>query len=106
MQITLRINGEDKTFTTDFISGRMFRRSIEMQKHFKSGADLDEQTLDEMAGFVVDAYGKQFTLDQFYDGIPSDQLISTITKTINAVVGRVGRAAGGNNDPNQSPAQQ
>lgn len=106
MEITLRINGEHKTFTTDFISGRMFRRSIEMQKHFKSGTDLDEQTLDEMVGFVVDAYGKQFTIDQFYDGIPSDQLISTITKTINAVVGRVVRAAGSDNDPNQIPAQQ
>jgi hypothetical protein len=107
MQITLRVNGENKTFTADFISGRMFRRAIEMQKHFRDGAaNLDENTLDEMVGFVVEAYGKQFTIDEFYDGIQSDKLISTITQTINVVVGRSVKALGADtNDPNQNPAQ-
>ena len=107
MQITLRINGEDKTFTQDFISGRMFRRAIEMQKHFRDGAaSLNENTLDEMVGFVVEAYGKQFSIDEFYDGIQSNKLISTITQTINEVVGRSAKALGADtNDPNQAPAQ-
>ncbi|MED1642265.1 hypothetical protein P4U99_03405 [Brevibacillus agri] len=106
MQITLRINGEEKTFTQDFISARMFRRAIEMQKHFKSGSDMDENTLDEMVGFVAEAYGKQFTSDEFYDGIESAKLIPTITQTINTVVGRSAKALGtDSNDPNQAPAQ-
>lgn len=105
MQITLRVNGENKTYTTDFISARMFRRAIELQKHFKDG-NLDENTLDGMVGFVVEVYGKQFTIDQFYDGIQSDKLISTITQTINAVVGRSTKALGADGtDPNQAPAQ-
>lgn len=106
MQITLRMNGEDKTFTQDFISGRMFRRAIELQKHFKDGgAHLDENTLDEMAGFVVEAYGKQFSIDEFYDGIQSNKLIAAVTQTINAVVGRSTKALGvDEQDPNQNPA--
>lgn len=106
MEITLRINGEDKIFTTDFISSRMFRKAIQMQKLFRDGVELDETTLDEMVGFVVDAHGKKFTIDQFYDGVASDQLMPTINETINAVVGRVNKAANSNGtDPNQSPAQ-
>lgn len=107
MQITLRIDGQDKTFTQDFISGRMFRRAIELQKNFRDGgANLDENTLDEMAGFVAEAYGKQFSIDQFYDGIQSDKLIPTVTQTINAVVGRSTKALGvDENDPNQTTAQ-
>lgn len=106
MQITLRIEGQEKTFTQDFISGRMFRKAIEMQKHFKKGSDMDENTLDEMAGFVTEAYGKQFSIDEFYDGIQSNQLVTTVTQTINAVVGRSTAALGVDaNDPNQAPAQ-
>jgi hypothetical protein len=107
MQITLRLNGEEKTFTQDFISGRMFRRAIEMQKHFRDGAEnLDVNTLDEMVGFVVESYGKQFTIDDFYDGIQSDKLISTIIQTIDEVIGRSAKALGADkNDPNQAPAQ-
>ncbi|CAM5794828.1 phage tail assembly chaperone G [Brevibacillus borstelensis] len=106
MQITLRIDGENQTFTQDFISGRMFRRAIEMQKHFQDGTKMDENTLDEMVGFVTEVYGKQFTIDQFYDGIHSNKLIATVTKTINAVVGRGTEALGvDESDPNQAPAQ-
>lgn len=104
MQITLLIEGQKKPFTQDFISGRMFRKAIEMQKHFKDG--IDENTLDEMVGFVVDAYGKQFTIDEFYDGIESNKLIETITGTINAIIGRSTKALGvDENDPNQKTAQ-
>ncbi|MBO8164702.1 MAG: hypothetical protein H0Z34_13455 [Brevibacillus sp.] len=104
MQITLRINGENKTFTNDFVSARMFRRAIEMDKHFRGG-NMDENTLDEMVGFVVEAYGKQFTIDEFYDGIEASKLISTIIQTIDTVTGRVAKAAGAV-DPNSAPAQQ
>lgn len=104
MQITLRIEGQDKTFTQDFISGRMFRKAIEMEKHFKDR--IDENTLDEMVGFVADAYGKQFTIDQFYDGIESNKLIGTVTQTIHAIIGRSTKAMGvDESDPNQAPAQ-
>lgn len=106
MQITLRLNGEDKTFTAGFISARMFRKAVQMQKLFQGGADLDETVLDEMVGFVVDAYGSRFTLDDFYDGVEASKLIETVTETITAVVNGVAKAAGADSqDPNASPAQ-
>lgn len=104
MQLTLRINGENKTFTADFISARMFRRAVEMQKHFRGG-ELDENTLDEMVGFVTEVFGKQFTIDDVYDGVEASKIIDVIIQTINAVTGRVSKAAGAD-DPNFSPAQQ
>lgn len=96
MEIVLLINDEEKTFVAPFISGRKFRKTIEMQKKFRG--DMDEKTLDSMVDFVVDIFGNQFSRDQFYDGIAANKLISTVTDCINEVVGSASLALGV--DPN------
>ncbi|MCY9198929.1 hypothetical protein MOE86_20075 [Bacillus atrophaeus] len=86
MQLTLRINGEDKTFSTPFIKGRMLREAIKLSKNTNFD-DLSEESLDSLVNYVVRVYDNQFDLDTFYDGIASDELISTISDTIQGVVG-------------------
>lgn len=99
MQITLRIEGADKTFSQDFVSGRMFRKTLEKQKLLKGG--VDENTLDSMADYVVELYGGQFTRDQFYDGIRAQALMPTIVACIDEVVNGASEAVGADpSDPN------
>ncbi|MBN6186402.1 hypothetical protein JQN58_05300 [Aneurinibacillus sp. BA2021] len=98
MEITLLINGEEKKFGTGFISARMFRRAISMQKKMTNG--LSEEDLDEVVDYVVDMFGSKFTRDQLYDGLESDQLIPTIIRCINQVVGKVNQTVGADTDPN------
>ncbi len=84
MELVLRIAGKKKTFVAPFISGRMLRRTIEIAK--KTDFDnINEETLDTLVDYVVEVYGKQFTRDEFYDGIPVKQLTPTIIACMNEI---------------------
>jgi hypothetical protein len=95
MQITLFVNGEEKTFTVPFVKARMFRRALEISKKYDLN-NIDVETLDTLVSYVVELFNNQFTVDEFYDGISADKLTSTIVYCINKVVGAVGT----NKDPN------
>ncbi|WP_250629095.1 phage tail assembly chaperone G [Bacillus subtilis] len=88
MQITLLIDGEEKVFSAPFIKGRMLREAIKLSKT-SNFDDLDVGDLDNLVDYVVRVYDGQFSLDEFYDGISSEKMISTISDTIQGVVGTV-----------------
>lgn len=94
MDITLKIKGKDKTFTAGFISARMVRRTIEVSQgvNFES---ISPDELDKLVDYIVELFGSQFTRDDVYDGLSSKELIPTITKCINEVVGQMGEATAG-----------
>ncbi|MGF7186643.1 hypothetical protein GGQ84_002767 [Desulfitispora alkaliphila] len=94
MNITLKINGKDKKFTTDFISARMVRRTIEVSKDINFN-DMSTDELDKMVGYVAELFGGQFTIDDVYDGLASKELIPTIMNCINEVVGGIGAETAG-----------
>lgn len=99
MEIILRVEGEEKTFTQDFVSGRIFRKTLEMQK--KIEGDIDVSTLDLLVDYVVELFGKKFTRDDFYDGIEAKKLIPTIVGCIQGVVGATAESVGADsNAPN------
>ena len=45
--------------------------------------------------YIVELFGNQFSRDELYDGLASKDLIPTITKCINEVVGEVSSATAG-----------
>lgn len=91
MKIKLMIGEEEKTFTAGRPKGRMVRKAIAL------GGKLDpkritEDTLDELMDFVVEVYDGQFTRDDAYDGLYSDELLPTVTDTVKAIAeGTAGR---------------
>lgn len=99
MELVLKIDGQDKAFVAPFISGRMFRRTLEIRKKTDFGA-VDETTLDKLVDYVVETYGNQFTRDQYYDGIPAQKVLTTILDCMSEVMDETTDAAGGTNDPN------
>src|SRR5690625_629139 len=78
MNLTLRVGEKDKIFSAPFVSARYFRKLMEFDETIDY-TDLDLKTTDKLVAFVCEVYGNQFTVDEFYDGIPSHELISTIT---------------------------
>ena len=74
MKIVLRIDDKEKTFLSDFISARMMRRTIEISKGVNF-EDISVDELDTMVEYLVQLFGKQFTIDDVYDGLPSKELI-------------------------------
>ena len=98
IKVTLRTaEGTGKEYIQDFISGRMFRRTIAMQSIMKG--EVTEETLDGLVSFVVDLFEKQFTSDQFYDGIAADKLIEVIMDCMGGVTGSITKS-NDNSDPN------
>ena len=77
MNLTLRVNGEDRIFSAPFVSARHFRKLMEFDEVIDY-TDLDVKSTDKLVGFVCEVFDNQFTIDEFYDGIPSHQLMSTI----------------------------
>lgn len=94
MEIILRKDKKEKTYTTGFISARMVRRTIEVSQ----GVDFDNispEELDKLIDYIVELFGNQFTRDDVYDGLQSKDLIPTITKCINEVVGEMTEVTAG-----------
>lgn len=92
MKLELRQkDGSKQTFQSPFISARMLRRTIEVSREVNFN-DMTVDELDRTVGYVVELFGKQFTIDDVYDGLPAGKLISTILDCINAVVGGVSEA--------------
>jgi len=94
VKIVLRIDGKEKTFLADFISARMMRRTIEISKGVNF-EDISVDELDTMVEYLVHLFGKQFTIDDVYDGLPSKELIPKLIQCINEVVGEMGTATEG-----------
>lgn len=93
MEIKLLIDDKEKTFVSNFISARMLRRTLEISKKVNFN-DMSPEELDTMVDFIVEIFKGQFTRDDVYDGIASKELIPTITKCINEIVGEVAVATG------------
>lgn len=69
MEITLRINGEDKTFTQEFVPMKFHRKALEIYNEQKS-ENLDaEKNLNKQLNLIVEIFEKQFTKDQIENGL-------------------------------------
>lgn len=78
-KLTLLIGDKEQTFTIPFVSGMVWRKYIELKAKIEDKtAELTVEQLDEFASLVVLAYKDKFTLEQFYEGIPYDKVMSTI----------------------------
>lgn len=88
MQINLKIEGKEKTFSASFIKARMFRRALGFQNNFDFN-NLSEEDLDKLVSFICELFENQFTIDELWDGLPVEELIPTITKALESVAGKV-----------------
>lgn len=93
--MSIQIN--DKEYSIGAVKARMFRKAIAMT----DAIDLENikaKDLDEMVNFMVEAYGKQFTLDEVYDGLNSADLMPALTGCITEVVSGVANKLESKND--------
>lgn len=88
MAITLQLemSGKEKTFVAPAPKARMIRNAIEITEHLDE-KKLTTADLDGMADFVVEVFGKKFTVDDLYDGIEADKFASTLLNVINGLMG-------------------
>ena len=80
MKITLKIDGRDETFVAPFLSGRLYKDFFEMEKMLHGPITPD--VMDVLIDFVCRVYGNQFTIEQYWDGVALNKVLSLIVKTI------------------------
>lgn len=78
----------DKTYVAGTVKARMFRETIAISESINFG-QIKAKDLDSLVDFIVKFYGNAFTRDELYDGLDGDKLMSTLTETINGIVGGV-----------------
>lgn len=93
MEIKLIVDNKEKTYVADFISARMLRRTLEISEDVNFN-DMKAEELDTMVDFIVELFKGKFSRDEVYDGLASNELIPTITRCINEVVGEVAVVTG------------
>lgn len=98
MKIKLMVKGVEKTFSAPFISARKLKETIQLES-LKMDT-MDEKIIDIMANYIVSIFGKQFTVDDLMDGIPSDDLIPKFTECVATVTGNLNKKLGELNSPN------
>jgi hypothetical protein len=76
--LTLLIDGQEKTFTIPFVSGMIWRKWIELQEKAEDIKFLKSTEIDGFVNLVVMAFNNQFTLEQFYEGIPFEKVMPTV----------------------------
>lgn len=92
IQLTLKINGEDKVFTAEAITARV---SVEAFKLGSKSAvvlgNYTEAVRKELLTFVRKVFDDQFTEDEFMDGC-MDSFFKVMPGILNAIVAGVGDA--------------
>ena len=77
MEITLRIDNQPKKITQNFVSGRMFRRTLELEKAWRERDKEDPITeLDMMSDYVSEVFNRQFSAEEYLDGVESHKTVS------------------------------
>lgn len=86
MTLKLIIDGQEKLFVMgSFIPARLVREAIQAQMKLQT-EDVVVEDLDVVIDIVRRAFNKQFTIDQFYDGLDSRELYKTLGSVINFLI--------------------
>ncbi len=84
MKITLEIeNNKEKTFSTVKMRGRILKRLLEIQDIMEEASENEvftQEHYDLMISFICDAFGNQFTEDEFLDGMELEETYPTFAK--------------------------
>ncbi|MCL9634659.1 phage tail assembly chaperone G [Priestia megaterium] len=70
MDLVLRINGEEKTMNSPFISGMTYKKYLALKEkvdYLKQRPTIKQ--LDALIQLIVESFDKQFTVDEFYAGL-------------------------------------
>ncbi|MED3972249.1 hypothetical protein COM86_12725 [Priestia megaterium] len=88
MDLKLRIGGKFKQMHEPFVSGMTYRKYLPLEaEHDYLHEEVPYEALDKLIVLIVEAFDKQFTVDEFYAGLSSYDLRVKIAEFIAIVKG-------------------
>lgn len=88
MQITLNIEGKEKTFESGFVPALHYREYLKLSKEMDF-RKMTEKDYDDLIGLMTKTYNTQFTVDEFWNGVDVAKLDSVIAEYIYLLSGNV-----------------
>jgi hypothetical protein len=73
LKIDINIDDHEKTFTAPFVSGLVYRNYAQLSEEGKLTA-LTNEGRDKIVELIVEAFGNQFTADQFWKGVDAFEI--------------------------------
>lgn len=92
---------EEKRYRQNFVSGMAFRKTVAMKKTLSDKEIPEEEKIDLLIDYVVELFNFQFTQEEYYNGIPVEEVITAATACLEAVVNRATKSIGAKPDPNE-----
>jgi hypothetical protein len=64
----------------------MIRKAMQLTEEINFDR-LSVEDLDKLVQFIVELYGNKFTIDDVYENLDAQELVPTLNKCINALMG-------------------
>lgn len=82
----MQANGEEKTFTQEFVSAKSFRKVIEFGVEAESGKLSELEQLDKMVSLVASLFKDEaVNFDSIYEGLSTENFIDELQAVIEEV---------------------
>lgn len=87
MNITLKINNEEKIFSSGFVSTRKLKKALALTKDMDKITTNADAAFDILAEFILELYNNQFTIDELLDGYPANEFFKKAISDLEKIVG-------------------
>lgn len=97
LQITLydpATNEVQKTYTRTFVPWKLLKQAVKLTKSLNIN-NMDDDTLDALAGLVVETFGSQFSIEDLNEGADASEMMAVL----NNIIARAGGAVTANPPP-------
>lgn len=74
------------TYKLGTVKAKMIRKAIQMTEEINFDK-LSVEDLDKLVQFIVELYGNKFTIDDVYENLDAQELVPTLNKCINTLMG-------------------
>lgn len=74
------------TYKMGTVKAKMIRKAIQMTEEINFNK-LSVEDLDKLVQFIVELYGNKFTIDDVYENLDAQELVPTLNKCINTLMG-------------------
>ncbi|MEX1122960.1 MAG: hypothetical protein WED82_12540 [Balneolales bacterium] len=88
MQLTLNIEGKEKTFESGFVPALHYREYLKASKDMDFRR-LSEDDYDTLIGLLTKSFSTQFTVDEFWNGVDVAKLDEVLAEFIYFLSGKI-----------------
>jgi 23S rRNA G2069 N7-methylase RlmK/C1962 C5-methylase RlmI len=74
------------TYKLGTVKAKMIRKAMQLTEEINFDR-LSVEDLDKLVQFIVELYGNKFTIDDVYENLDAQELVPTLNKCINALMG-------------------